>query len=108
MSSKYENLNPTLIENTTMQVVFVDDRHYGYTITPNSGYVLHDKRYDEPVFDDNGNETGEVILGYRTSTASCPASYDFVANPWEFYAVPANSVPADQIFGTTEPETETI
>jgi hypothetical protein len=44
-------------------------------------------------------ETGEIILGYRTSTASCPASYDFTTNPREFYAVLESSIPADQIFG---------
>lgn len=101
-------VQPSLIENTTMVQNFIDDVPSTYYITPNSGYVLHDKRYDEPVFDEEGNETGEVILGYRTSTASCAAGYDFVANPWEFYAVLASEVPENQIYGTTEPETETI
>lgn len=102
-----EDVIPTLIENTTMQKVFRDGEHLVFEITPNSGYVLHDKRYDSPAYDEiTFEETGEIILGYRTSTASCPANYDFVANPDEFYAVPANEVPADQIFGETEPETE--
>jgi hypothetical protein len=89
----------TLIPNTSMQKVYRDGVFNTYYITPNEGYVLHDKAYDAPVYDDYGNETGEIILGYRTSQASCPASYDFTANPREFYAVLASSVPADQIFG---------
>lgn len=90
----YEDVNLSLIENTTMQKVFRDGVHSTYNITPVAGYVLHDKGYDVPSYDEHGNETGEVTLGYRISTATCAASYDFTANPREFYAVPA-----DQIFG---------
>ena len=103
-----EDLNPTLIENTNMKKVFRDGVHVQYEITPNSGYVLHDKTYDEPVFDEEGNETGEVILGFRVYTASCAANYDFATNPREFYAVPESDVPADQIFGGGNTETETM
>ncbi len=95
-----EDLIPTLIENTTMQKIFMNGTHVQYSITPNSGYVLHDKDFDLPVYDEEtGEETGEVILGYRTYMATCSASYDFATNPREFYAVPENDVPADQIFG---------
>lgn len=90
---------PSLIENTTMQLRVVNDTPRSYWITPVSGYVLHDNAFDDAVVDDDGNLTGEVVLGYRTSTATCGANYDFTANPREFYAVPADSVPADQIFG---------
>lgn len=100
MTITREPLNPTLIENTTMEKVFIDGVHKVYEITPNENYVLHDKDFDSPVYDEEtGEETGEVILGYRTYTASCSASYDFATNPREFYAVPENDVPADQIFG---------
>ena len=88
----YENVNPPLIENTVMQKVLRDGVHRTYYITPAAGYVLHDKNYDDTT-------VTPVVLGYRTSTASVAASYDFTANPREFYAVPADSVPADQIFG---------
>ena len=105
MSTRYEDVTPTLIENTTMQKCFYNGEHTVYTITPNSGYVLHDKGMDEPVYDDDGNETGEVMLCYRRSTASCGANYDFSTNPREFYTVLESEVPADQIFGsTTKPE----
>ena len=91
---------PSLIENTVMSLTYKDGVPSTYNIAPASGYVLHDKNYDMPVFDmDTMTETGEYILGYRTSAASCAANYDFTANPREFYAVPENDVPADQIFG---------
>lgn len=96
-----ENLIPTLIENTTMLKVFNDNGNLrNYRITPNAGYVLHDKGLDNVIFDEEGNETGEIILGYRTSTASVGANYDFTVNEREFYAVLATTVPEDQIFGT--------
>lgn len=96
-----EPVTPSLIENTTMEKgINGEGEHKTYLITPVDGYVLHDKGYDTPVLDPiTYEETGEIKLGYRTSTASCAASYDFTANPREFYAVPADSVPADQIFG---------
>ena len=96
----YTDVIPSLIENTSMKLRTSDGKPTNYTITPNSGYVLHDKGYDEPVFDEEGNETGEFILGYRTSTASVGASYNFVINEREFYTVLASTVPEDQIFGT--------
>lgn len=90
----YEDVNPSLIENTTMQKVLRDGVHSTYYIAPADGYVLHDKTYDTIVIDPvTGEETDEVILGYRTSTASCAASYDFTANPREFYAVPEDQAP---------------
>ena len=88
----YEDVNPTLIANTTMQKLLRDGVHQVYYITPNDGYVLHDNAFD---FEDvDGNQ----FLGYRRTTASCAASYDFIANPRQFYAVPEGEVPADQIF----------
>lgn len=105
MASRYEDMT-TLVENTTMQKVFINEIHKLYTITPNEGYVLHDKSYDAYAdYDDYGNGIGDVILGYRTSTASCTVA-QFEANTREFYAVPEDSVPADQIFGSTEPDHE--
>lgn len=96
-----EIVNPTLIPNTTMQKYIDNDGVFrAYYITPNEGYVLHDKSYDEEVIDEvTLQPTGEIKLGYRTSTASCGANYDFVANPREFYTVPITDVPADQIYG---------
>lgn len=103
----YEEVTPTPIENATVKKLLLDGVHKTYNISPNEGYVLHDKNYDLPVLDEEGGETGEFILGYRTNTASCPATYDFTENPREFYAVLASTVPADQIFGgSTQPPAE--
>ena len=100
MAIVYEDVNPTLIENTNMQRCISNGVHTVYLITPIDGYVLHDKSFDSPVYDEiTQEETGEVILGYRKTTASCAASYNFATNPREFYAVTEGSVPADQIFG---------
>lgn len=100
MAYTYEDVIPTLIENTTMQKRLLDGVHRTYRITPNEGYVLHDKERDWYELDpETGMESEEVTLGYTTGTATCAANYDFTANPREFYAVPENSVPADQIFG---------
>lgn len=93
MAISYEDVNPTLIPNTTMRKLLSNGVHITYNITPNPGYVLHDKDYDYP------DEDGNLILGYRTTMASCRYDYDFVANPNEFYTVPESEVPADQIFG---------
>ena len=92
-----EDVTP-IYANTTMQKVYVDGVHQQYAITPVDGYVLHDQKRD---WYDIDPETEEEILmlGYTTGTASCAVNYDFVANPREFYAVLASSVPADQIFG---------
>lgn len=100
MAVRYEILNPTPIANTTVEKVFRDEVHKQYRIAPNEGYVLHDKGYDEEIIDPiTLMPTGEIKLGYRTTKATCAASYDFIANPNEYYAVPRDSVPSDQIYG---------
>ena len=94
----YEDVIPSMIPNTIMQKVFRDGVHQVYRLAPIDGYILHDAGRDWTEFDPI---TGEEVLyqGYTTGSTSCAANYDFVANPREFYAVPADSVPADQIFG---------
>lgn len=107
MAWNFETMSTPLIENTTMRKGYNENNeHKVYEITPNSGYVLHDKNYDEEIINPETYEpTGEIKLGYRRSTASCAASYDFTANPREFYTVLESSVPADQIYGgDTKPE----
>lgn len=97
MATRLEPTTP-VYENTTMQKVYFNDVHKLYYIYPDSGYVLHVKTRDWPEEDP---ETGEEIIkqGFTSGMASCPANYDFTANPLEFFAVPEDSVPADQIFG---------
>lgn len=88
----YEAVEPTPIANALVQKCYQDGVHKSYFITPNEGYVLHDNAYD---FEDmDGNQ----FLGYRTTTATCGANYDFAVNSREFYAVLETDVPADQIF----------
>ena len=62
--------------------------HSQYAITPNKGYVLHDKFLDEQVIDEETFETtGEIKLGFYSGTRTVAANYDFAANEREFYAV---------------------
>ena len=91
----YEDVNPTLIENTTMQKRLRNGTHIQYTVTPNDGFVLHDADLDFT----NPEDLEAVVQGYTTGTCSCSASYDFEANPREFFAVLRTSVGEDQIFG---------
>lgn len=97
MATVYEPIE-TLIENTTMVKGIANGVHMIYRITPVSGYVLHDKARDWTDVDPYTMEE-TYVLGFTRGMASCGASYDFAANPREFYAVPEDSVPADQIFG---------
>lgn len=93
----YEDVIPALIPNTTMTKTLRDGVPTVYRIYPIEGYVLHNNVRDWKHID---AETGEETFyrGYSTSSSSVPASYDFSENPNELYAVPADSVPAEQIF----------
>lgn len=95
------------IANTTMLEKLRDGVLYVYALKPVDGYVLHDKNAD---WTDVDPDTGEEIymLGYKTGTVTCAASYDFTANPREFYTVLATEVPADQIFGGVTPDHEVV
>ena len=93
----YEEVNPTLVENARTEKVLMDGVHRLYRIYPNEGYVLHNNVRDWKHIDpETGGET--FYRGYSTSCSSVPASYDFSENPNELYAVPTDSVPAEQIF----------
>lgn len=91
----YEDVIPPIIENTIMRKRYYDGVFRLYTIAPAEGYVLHDNTYDYIDLD------GNLVICYRMSEGTCAANYDFVTNPREFYAVPENEVPADQIFDNT-------
>lgn len=94
----YEEVIPTPIENATVKKAIRNGVFASYRVTPNDGYVLHDNERDW--YNTDMETMGEVLyLGYTTGTATCGANYDFTVNPREFYAVPEDSVPADQIFG---------
>lgn len=113
----------TLIPNTTMKKVYFDGTLRTFEIKPNDGYVLHDSGYDINIYDEEtGEPTGEILLGYRPSMASCGYNYDFTAveiqtddgqtatayGSRKFFAKLISEVPENQIFGVTESEHEII
>ena len=86
MAFTYETIEPTLIPNTTMVRSLLNGIPCSYRITPNENYVLHDSESDWTETDeDTGAQT--IYFGYTKGTVSCSATYDFEANPREFYAV---------------------
>lgn len=103
----------TLFENTTMykRIDSATNTLSSYRIYPNEGYVLHSTSYDIEVFDEETMEpTGEILPGFIPYPAFVQVgyNYDFEANPKQFYAVPQDSVPADQIFNNGGPEHEVM
>lgn len=91
------------IENATtkQRIDDITNELLSYRIYPNEGYVLHDTQYDEEIFDEETREpTGEIKLGYLPypSFVIVGYNYDFTENPRQLYCVPADTVPADQIF----------
>lgn len=99
MASYEEIVNPTLIENTAMTILYLNDVPKACKITANEGYVLHDNTLDVYEYDEfTGEQIGETMLGYSEGTKSCGINYDWDVNPREFYAVLRNSVPENQIF----------
>ena len=122
MAVTYEEIT-TLIPNTSMKKMYINDVFRTYNITPCDGYVMHDSNYDRNIVDEETFEpTGEVILGYRPTMASCGYNYDFTTTEMldeagntvtaygsrKFFAKLTSEVPGDQIFGVTEPEHEII
>lgn len=97
-------------ENTTMNAYYNSSNVLrSYFIAPIEGYVLHSSSYDTEVIDEEtGEPTGEILLGYIPYPASITVgyNYDFVANPKQIYAVPADTVPENQIFDNGKPEHE--
>lgn len=75
-----------MIENAVIEEVTINNNK-AYKIRPKKGYKLHEKSRDEAVIDENGNETGEIKLGYTSGIVTTGAEYDFEKNPREIYAV---------------------
>ena len=104
MASHEEVVNPTLIENTSMKILYLNNVVKAYKITANNGYVLHDNVLDAYEYDEfTGEPIGQPVLGYSEGTKSCGINYDWDENSRAFYAVLRSSVPENQIFsGTTK------
>ena len=83
MNFSYENLEKTLVENTTMKTMFRNGVPYQYLITPKENYVLHEIGYDYT--DMNNLEIKHK--GYTVGTITVPVNYDFETNDREIYAV---------------------
>lgn len=95
-----EPMAQSFIANTTMEKIYRDGVHRQYGIYPCENYVLHTTTLDIEEIDLNtGMLTGNIIKGYTPMGVTCSVNYDFEANPDEYYAVLASTVPADQIFG---------
>ena len=74
-------------DNTTAKASYNGDDLMAYRIYPEKGYLLHSTFSDEPILDDEGNETGEVKKGYTEGFISLNKNYDFEGNPFEVYAI---------------------
>ena len=99
----------TLIPNTTMTKMINADTGIllAYNITPNDGYVLHDKELDHQELNPETMEPiGKVTLGYYPIARSCGTNYDFdnvttidgytAYGEREFFARPISEVPENQ------------
>lgn len=93
------------IPNTTIEI-FMDRV---YRITPNEGYVLHNKSRDWTEGDPMMGEEEVLYRGYSTVASTVPLSYDFdntteidgytAYGSKEIFARPRSEVPENQIFG---------
>ena len=117
----YEPVNPTLIENTTMQKYISRTGVFlSYQITPNEGYVLHDNAGNFHLPDENNPEAEVEQEAYFYGSCSCGASYEFTPvtmtvpdrngntitvtayGSREFFAIPESTAPENNIFGDTD------
>ena len=100
------------IPNATITERIVNGKLLGYRITPNEGYVLHDKARDTDIIDEATlMPTGEILLGYIAHPTYCTvqAAYNFsdtvvidgytAYGSREFFTRPQSEVPENQIYG---------
>lgn len=106
-----------IIPNT---IITMNNTRTQYYVTPNEGYVMHDKNYDTDEVDENYMPTGNIILGYRPTTASIHINRDLSERTMldengntvtayterEFFCKLRTEVPENQIFGVDGPEHE--
>ena len=98
------------IPNTRMEAYYnTSNVLRSYFIYPIEGYALHNNAYDEPILDDEGNETGEVLQRFTTAFTTVGYNYDFEANPDNIFAVPLSELDENQLCGNpNEPEHEVM
>lgn len=109
----YESIE-TKIPNTTM-VKGINELgvHKNYRITPNEGYVLHDKDGEYEDLD------GIYIYLFSSGMCSCGANYDFdntttvlgytAYGEREFFAMPIDEVPESAVvYGGVAPKPEVM
>ena len=82
----YRKIEP-LIANTICEAREKDGQIVSYRISPAEGYKLHEVTLDSRKIDENGDETGEVILGYTNAYVTAGADYDFQTNEREIYTI---------------------
>lgn len=100
MNITYEEVIPSPITNATVRKGIVDGVHRNYNVQANEGYILHDKELDFTRLVDFETMETALYLGFTTTICSCVRTYDWDANPREFYCVPNDgTIPSDQIFG---------
>ena len=88
----YKEITP-IIANTVMKERYNEGGvKVNYVISPKEGYLLHEKSRDEAVFDENGNDTGEIKKGFTSGIVTVLANYDFEKNEREIYAVGADNI----------------
>lgn len=110
-----------VVPNTTMQIYTnTNGNDVAYKITPNDGYIMHNKNRDKVTYDGNGN----VILstpGFTSAPTTCAITYDFttsiitlengetviVYGVNEYFTVLAEDLPEEGIiYGGTTPKPE--
>lgn len=110
------------VPNTTLLEKLRDGVLYYYEIKAESGHLLHDRDLDIYDYDDDGNQTELLETWFTGGGTSVRLDYDFeivtqgtytytdengneitipvtMIGEREFYTVPSNVVPSDQILG---------
>lgn len=111
MGIEYVLNTQIVIPNVKIENVLFDGVHRTYRLSPNEGFVLHNKKTD--ITDENGNVTRRYCSTYTTVNASYNFTTTTVIDGYtaygvnEYFARPISEVAADQIYGL-KPETETI
>lgn len=75
-----------LLPNITVRENYQDGELKFYELFPDEGYLLHIPSGDAPIFDEEGNPTGEVELYHTEGGNTELVGYDFESNPENYHA----------------------